>query len=219
MYLSSSNHHCVGFAGRWAGMAGAVVLAALILVHAPGARAATLYWSSASGGSSWTDSKWATSSGGSYTQAWQSNYDAVFEGTAGTVTVPSGGVSVNSITFNVDGYTISGANTLTLTGTGSNVTTGSGSDTISAVIGGSAGSTSNSIMPLQMQVCLMDCTSVMTSIRHYITKAMAWGSASGFAQVLKMLKVERAETMSLRYGWQTSLLRFWLGLKARPAKN
>jgi len=70
---------------------------------------ADLYWSSASGGTNWSDSKWATSPGGTYDQPWTAGENAVFEGTPGTVTV-SGNIDLSGLTFNVnaDNYNISG---------------------------------------------------------------------------------------------------------------
>lgn len=68
--------------------------------------------------------------------------DAVFAGTAGTVTLGSD-ITANDLTFNTTGYTISGPQTLTLNGAAtSNMTTGTGvTATISSVIAGSAGFT------------------------------------------------------------------------------
>ena len=100
------------------------------------------YWT---GTGTWAPSatKWATTSGGTYAQAWTAGADAIFEGTAGTVTVASAGVSsVNSIAFNTDGYTLTGTGAITLTGNGS-VTTGAGTDTINCPLAGSVGLTKN----------------------------------------------------------------------------
>ena len=69
------------------------------------------------------------------------NDDAVFAGTAGTVTLTSA-ITANDLTFNTTGYILSGAQTLTLNGSSPTLTTGSGiSASISSVIGGSAGLT------------------------------------------------------------------------------
>ena len=66
--------------------------------------------------------------------------DAVFGGTAGTVTI-AGGVTVNDITFNTTGYLIQ-SSTLTLNGTTPTITTGAGiSATISSDIAGTVGLT------------------------------------------------------------------------------
>jgi autotransporter-associated beta strand protein len=86
-----------------------------------------------------TDAKWASSSGGTYNQAWTSGNDAVFEGTAGTITLNS--VSAQNINFNVTGYTLQ-SSILTLGGTTPTITMGSGiSATISSVIAGTVGLT------------------------------------------------------------------------------
>jgi fibronectin-binding autotransporter adhesin len=66
--------------------------------------------------------------------------EAVFDGTAGTVTVQAGGVTANKLTFNTTGYTISGGS-LTMNGTTPTFAIGSGSAIINSVIAGSAGFT------------------------------------------------------------------------------
>jgi fibronectin-binding autotransporter adhesin len=58
--------------------------------------------------------------------------DAIFGGTAGTVTIDAGGVTVNDMLFTTTGYILSGAGTITLNGTTPTITLGSG---ISATIG------------------------------------------------------------------------------------
>jgi autotransporter-associated beta strand protein len=87
-----------------------------------------------------TMADWATSSGGPYDQLWTSGSDAYFEGTPGTVTVSGTVNSVKSITFNADGYTLSGG-TLTLSGSGGVIRTDAGRDSVSSVIAGSVGLT------------------------------------------------------------------------------
>jgi autotransporter-associated beta strand protein len=87
-----------------------------------------------------TTANWATVSGGPYTSAWASNSDAKFEGPAGTVTVSGTITYVNSIVFATDGYLLAGG-TVTMTGTGGNITTGAGADTIGSVIAGTVGLT------------------------------------------------------------------------------
>ena len=68
---------------------------------------ATQNWSATQGGV-----------GGVYTDSWWlGGSDAYFEGTAGTVGVSGTIGSVNSITFSVDGYTLS-SGTINLTGAG-----------------------------------------------------------------------------------------------------
>jgi fibronectin-binding autotransporter adhesin len=66
--------------------------------------------------------------------------DAIFGGTAGTVTIQAGGVTANKLTFDTTGYTISGAG-LTMNGTTPTFAIGSGSATISSLLSGSAGFT------------------------------------------------------------------------------
>jgi fibronectin-binding autotransporter adhesin len=69
------------------------------------------------------------------------NDDAVFTGTAGTVTIATGGVIANDLTFNANGYTLSGAG-ITLDGTTPTITTTDSTlTTISSIISGSAGLT------------------------------------------------------------------------------
>jgi fibronectin-binding autotransporter adhesin len=67
--------------------------------------------------------------------------DAVFENTAGTVTIAAGGVVANDLTFNTTGYIINGG-PLTLNGGTPTVTNGTGIDaTISSIISGTNGLT------------------------------------------------------------------------------
>ena len=79
---------------------------------------------------------------GPYNQPWSNGDNAIFAGTAGTVTLGAP-ITANAITFNTSGYTISGAgaNVLTLGGATPTVTVNSGTSTISAVIAGAAGLT------------------------------------------------------------------------------
>ena len=46
---------------------------------------------------------WSVTSGGQYTGTWVDGGDAIFQGSAGTVTVSGAISSVNSITFGTDG--------------------------------------------------------------------------------------------------------------------
>ena len=100
--------------------------------------AGTITWDNA------TTAAWSAASGGPYTSQWTSGNDAVFEGTAGTVTIAS--PTAHNLTFNSTSYVLSGASTLTLNGTAPTITTGSaiaatiGNNT-ATVIGGSAGLT------------------------------------------------------------------------------
>jgi fibronectin-binding autotransporter adhesin len=112
-----------------------LLVAAVIAVHSS-ALAAAYSWdpgmtgTSAGGGTgNWntTSAFWFT---GTADAPWTAANDAAFGGAAGTVTVKSG-VSVNDLTFNTSGYTITG-NTLTITG--GSVSVPAGSDTIGSVI-------------------------------------------------------------------------------------
>ena len=123
---------------------GAIVVLGIIFASFTGAvRAAGLYFSSAAG-TVWDDSavnaNWSTVSGGPYSQFWTDGSDAYFEGTAGVVSVQNTIASVNSLNFSVDGYTLSGGS-ITLTGAGGNITTGTGTDVISSQLGGAVGLT------------------------------------------------------------------------------
>ncbi len=110
---------------------------------------ATVYWSGtgsgtvAGGSGTWdtTNGRWSTTGSGSSYAVWVNSLpdDAVFQNTAGTVTVGTG-VTVKSLTFGVSGYTLSGANAITLTDTGT-IATGTSDATISAPLAGTAGLT------------------------------------------------------------------------------
>jgi autotransporter-associated beta strand protein len=78
---------------------------------------------------------WATSSGGSYNQLWTAGSDAHFEGVGGTVTVSDIIDNFNSITFDVNGYTLN-EGTLTFTGSPTWLTTNTGRATIGSVVSG-----------------------------------------------------------------------------------
>ena len=64
-----------------------VLLAAILLASAPAARAATQYFSYDAARTTWDGSYWSAVSGGPYTDAWTPDNDAVFETTAGAVSV------------------------------------------------------------------------------------------------------------------------------------
>lgn len=67
--------------------------------------------------------------------------DASFGGSAGTVTIATGGVTANDLTFNTNGYSLGGA-ALTLNGTTPTLATASGvTATISSVVAGTTGFT------------------------------------------------------------------------------
>ena len=95
----------------------------------------------ATGSFTWgTDAKWAATAGGPYNASWVDGNNAIFEGSAGSVTVAVSGVSVQNIAFtNTTGFLITN-NTLTLAGTAPTITVKSGlSATIASVIAGSVG--------------------------------------------------------------------------------
>ncbi|MGO9108203.1 MAG: GDSL-type esterase/lipase family protein [Thermoguttaceae bacterium] len=115
---------------------GVVVLLALCCTSGP-LRAASLYFSGAVG-KTWdqaTTADWSSTSGGPYGRIWSSGADAFFEGTAGTVTVSGTISSVNSLHFNVDGYTLNGG-AITLAGSSGSISTGAGADTIASQLAG-----------------------------------------------------------------------------------
>jgi fibronectin-binding autotransporter adhesin len=95
-----------------------------------------------SGSFTWDDGStaaWSPTSGGSYDQLWMSGNDAIFEGSAGTVSVAAAGATAHNLSFGITGYTIQD-NTLTLTGSGPTITLNGGlSATIASAITGSAG--------------------------------------------------------------------------------
>jgi fibronectin-binding autotransporter adhesin len=74
--------------------------------------------------------------------------DALFDGTAGTVTI-SGGVTANDITFGVTGYTVTGS-TLTLNGTTPVVSVTTGTAAIESQILGTAGLTKSGAGALEL---------------------------------------------------------------------
>ena len=105
------------------------------------AQAQSLFWDGAGVGTTgaqggtgtWDTNTTANWFDGSTNVVWPNagtNNDAVFGGTAGTVTIAS--VSANDLTFSTTGYSLQGASTLTLNGTTNIITTGTG---VSATIG------------------------------------------------------------------------------------
>ncbi|MBN8460054.1 MAG: autotransporter-associated beta strand repeat-containing protein [Verrucomicrobia bacterium] len=71
--------------------------------------------------------------------------DAVFANTAGTVSLATGGVTANDLTFDTTGYVIQ-SNTLTLNGTTPTVTTATGvTATINSIVAGSSGLTKTGV--------------------------------------------------------------------------
>jgi autotransporter-associated beta strand protein len=109
----------------------------LLLLLPSLAPAANKYWS---GTATWNAANvnWGTATSGPYNVAtFATNDDAIFEGSAGTVTISSPN-NPNSLMFNVTGYTL---NSGTLTLNGASINTGSYDATISSVIAGSVGLT------------------------------------------------------------------------------
>jgi len=113
--------------------------------------AATYNWNgSTTGGATGVSNNWDTTSANwtGASSTWPASTtaddDAVFAGAAGTVTIATGGVTANDISFQSNGYTVSavlGAG-LTLNGTTPALSVGaSGTATISSVISGAAGLT------------------------------------------------------------------------------
>ena len=121
------------------------LLALLGVALITGAQAGTQY---ASNSITWNDNStaaWSTTSGGPYTSVWNAGDDAVFEGTAGTVTLDN--PTARNINFNVTGYILSGASTLTLSGTTPTITVGAG---IAATIGNNTGSVIGGVVGLTL---------------------------------------------------------------------
>jgi fibronectin-binding autotransporter adhesin len=104
------------------------------------AAAATFTWSpdGADGGTGTWDTTLTNWNAGAV--AWPTSgtdNDASFAGTAGTVTI-SGGVTVNDLSFQTDGYTVTGG-TMTLNGTTPTIGVTTGTATIGSTMTGSAG--------------------------------------------------------------------------------
>ena len=120
----------------------ATVCTLALAVVASVAQAGTAYLDDASGPLTWDDATtpdWSTTSDGLYDLTWSgaSGTDAHFEGTAGTVTVayPTGiPANINSIAFDVAGYTLSGG-VLGLPSAGGTITT-AGDATINSTLNG-----------------------------------------------------------------------------------
>ncbi|MGV3662348.1 MAG: beta strand repeat-containing protein [Prosthecobacter sp.] len=85
------------------------------------------------GSSGTTYFRWIDSSAGN-------SHTAVFAGTAGTVSVASGGVTASGLQFDTTGYTLQN-NTVTLLGTTPTINVTTGTSTISSALAGSAGVT------------------------------------------------------------------------------
>ncbi len=122
-------------------------VAALALAGGVSARAGSFEWDAdgvppASGGTgAWDVAVSPLWFDGTNDVAWPASgtNDAVFSGTAGTVTLAAGGVTAHSLAFAATGYTVR-SNSLTLNGVAPTVTVGPGlSATLAATLAGSAG--------------------------------------------------------------------------------
>jgi outer membrane autotransporter protein len=129
-FLSSKTH-----------LYGSVGIFVLFAFGCPVTVSAQQYWdgtdtsANADGGAGTWDAattNWDSAETGGADQAWADG-DAVFGGTAGTVTV-SGTRTVTGITFSTDGYTVSGG---TLAVGGATIDSGSGTSVISSILTGS----------------------------------------------------------------------------------
>ncbi len=139
---SSGKNRKTKYALALAAVLGAATFGA-VFAPAP-AQAGVLYWSGTHTWDNSTTQDWGITSGGPYTtNKWANNDDAIFEGTAGTVTVSGNITNINSITFTTDGYTLSGTGTLLSRVPAEASATGAGADTISSIIAGSVGLTMN----------------------------------------------------------------------------
>ena len=124
-----------------------VALLAVITFCRPACAQQTLSWSptgiaGAGGTGTWNTAGVVWADGAVCCQAWNNAAaplnDAVFGGTAGTVTV-SGGINVHSLIFNTSGYSVTGS-TLTLGGATPTITSSVGvTVTIGSILAGSAG--------------------------------------------------------------------------------
>jgi fibronectin-binding autotransporter adhesin len=125
---------------RLAGLSIVFLLTVLALLPAAELRAATaLYFDAEGGTKTWDYSSlnWSSDPGPPYDRAWADGSDAVFEGAGGVVNVSGTINSVNSLYFAVSGYTVGSSpnsGTISLTGSGGNITTLSGTTTINSSI-------------------------------------------------------------------------------------
>jgi fibronectin-binding autotransporter adhesin len=140
------------------------------------------YFSGASG-TVWdasTTSDWGTISGGPYNQTWSTASspvaNAIFEGTANTVTV-NGSVSVGNITFTTDGYTLANGTSGALAWTGGSITTGSGSDSIGASLSGTGQLTKSGSGALTLSAT----TNTFTGQLQVTGGTLNWNTAAALA--------------------------------------
>ncbi len=116
-----------------------VMAMALVGLLALAPAGAAMYFDSASSGGTWDDgatSNWALSSAGTYDQPWAGGSGAHFEGTGAAVAVDAGGIaSVDSIDFDVTGYSLSGGSLVfTANGATMNIAVLSGTATVGSDI-------------------------------------------------------------------------------------
>jgi fibronectin-binding autotransporter adhesin len=126
-----------------------IVTIVLSVITAP-TQAGILYWDGtsidgdANGGNGTWDTlltNWDTLATGGVDSLWPTSgtdNDAVFGGTAGTVTIDAAGVTANDLTFDTANYVVSGGK-LTLNGAASNTITNSVDATINSEIAGTTG--------------------------------------------------------------------------------
>src|SRR4051812_26494082 len=104
-------------------------IASILLIGSAPAVATNLFWSAdgtnQGGVGTWdtTNARWGTTSTGPFTSIWNNaNVDsAEFGGTAGAVTVGAN-VTVNSLTFDVGGYSLAAGSTITFAGANPTIT-------------------------------------------------------------------------------------------------
>jgi len=140
---------------------------AMLLGCAHPAWAQTVYWdgtnttANADGGAgTWQTgtTNWDDAATGGANIAWSDALDAVFGGSAGTVTIAAGGVSAHNLTFSPTNYVITGG-TLTLSGTDPTITVSGTQATISSIIAGSNGLTKTNAGTLHIDGPATICSS------------------------------------------------------------
>lgn len=142
-------------------------------------QAAVYNWNGSSNNWDTTAANW--NGAGTVWPASGTDNDAVFGGTAGTVTITSA-VTANDLTFNTTNYIVSGG-TLTLNGTTPTITTANSvSATISSVLAGSAGLiksglSSSGVLTLSGNNTLSGTVSINSGILR-ITNSNALGTSS-----------------------------------------